>query len=80
MEQNGNGHDKLEINSKYNVRYIAADPSLEQGTLHDEEPEEQHPVSQLEDEQYDGEHDEVSAAKKISDQLDIKEPEDEGGK
>ena len=32
VEQKGNGHDKLEIDSKYNVRYIAADPGLERDT------------------------------------------------
>ena len=26
VEQKGNGHDKLEIDSKYNMRYIAEEP------------------------------------------------------
>ena len=35
VEQQGDGSDRLEINSKLNVKYIAADPVAETETIHD---------------------------------------------
>ena len=57
------------------MRYIAADPELENGTLHDVGHEEQLTVPQLVDDQYDGEPIEVSTDERTSDQLDSGDPE-----
>ena len=35
VEQQGDGSDRLEIDSKFNVRYIAADSVVETSTIHD---------------------------------------------
>ena len=51
VEQQGNGSNRLVIDSKFNVRYIAADPVVETRTIHDINNKGQPSVTKLVDDQ-----------------------------
>ena len=59
VEQQGDGSDRLEIDSKFNVRYIAADPVVVTRTIHDINNKGQPLATQMVDGQYDGGQDGV---------------------
>ena len=75
VEQQGNGSDIVEIDSKFNFRYIAADPVVESGTLHDIDHEEQPSATQLVNDQNDGEPNGVSTGEMTSNESEFEEPE-----
>ena len=53
VEQQGNGSDRLDIDSKFNVKYIDAGPFVETRKHHAIDQEEQVSATQLMDDHYD---------------------------